>query len=55
MLFSAQEEIGDDAPEGDFYARALKSDGYPEWLSAKLSRVVRVDRLNTTLSKYVNL
>ncbi|MBV8359227.1 MAG: DUF1998 domain-containing protein, partial [Deltaproteobacteria bacterium] len=51
MLSSAQEEIGDDTPEGDFYARTLKSDGYTKWLSAKLSRVVRVDRLKEVVAQ----
>jgi hypothetical protein len=51
MLFSAQEEIGDDIPEGDSYARTLKSGSYPKWLSAKLSRVVRVDRLKEVVAQ----
>jgi hypothetical protein len=51
MLLSAQEEIGDDAPEGDFYARALKTDSYPKWLTAKLNRVVRVDRLKEVVAQ----
>jgi Domain of unknown function (DUF1998) len=51
MLLSAQEEIGHDTPEGDFYARALKSDGYPKWLSAMLSQVVRVDRLKEVVAQ----
>jgi hypothetical protein len=51
MLFSAQEKIGDDTPEGDFYARALKSDSYPNWLRAKLSRVVQVDRLKEVVAQ----
>jgi hypothetical protein len=51
MLLSAGEEIGDDTPEGDFYARRLKSDNYPKWLSAKLSRVVRVDRLKEVVAQ----
>src|SRR5215469_12582088 len=51
MLFSAQEEIGDDTPEGDFYARALKFESYPKWLNAKLSRVVRVDRLKEVVAQ----
>jgi hypothetical protein len=51
MLSSAAEEIGDDSPEGDFYARALKSDSYPKWLTAKLGRVVRVDRLREVVAQ----
>jgi Domain of unknown function (DUF1998) len=51
ILLGAEEGMGEDAPEGDFYARALKSDTYPKWLSVKLSRVVRVDRLKEVVAQ----
>ena len=51
MLLNAQETFGDDSPEGDFYARALKPDGYPKWLGAKLSRVVLVHRLKEVVAQ----
>ncbi len=51
MLLNAQETFGDDSPEGDFYARALKPDVYPKWLGAKLSRVVLVHRLKEVVAQ----
>ena len=51
MLLNAQETFGEDSPEGDFYARALKPDVYPKWLGAKLSRVVLVHRLKEVVAQ----
>lgn len=44
MLFSAPDEIGEDAPDGDFYARTVPL-GSGSQFAPLLDRVVRVDRL----------
>lgn len=44
-LLSQEEVIGDDAPDGDFYARALPPPKRPSALMEKVERVVLVHRL----------
>jgi hypothetical protein len=44
-LLSQQESLGEDRPEGDFYARARALDDLPPWLASKVERVVLVHRL----------
>jgi hypothetical protein len=51
MLQSSQAEIGDDQPEGDFFARSFPlNDGRTGYLS-KLSRIVLVHRLREVIAQ----
>lgn len=51
MLLSSPDEIGDDQPEGDFYARALPVPQSRRGPLTKIERVVRVDRLREVIAQ----
>ncbi len=49
-LLSSQTTMGEDAPDGDFYARARSLDALPVGLSERLERVVLVHRLREVVA-----
>lgn len=50
-LLSAQAEIGDDRPGGDFYARTIAIPGKASAVTKKIERVVKVHRLREVIAQ----
>lgn len=50
-LLSQPDTVGEDKPDGDFYARVRPSLASPTWLSNKLERVVLVHRLREVVAQ----
>jgi hypothetical protein len=50
-LLSAQTEIGDDRPGGDFYARTITIPGKPSAVTKVIERVVKVHRLREVIAQ----
>lgn len=50
-LLSSPDEVGEDAPNGDFYARARKLDNLNPILETRLSRIVLVHRLREVMAQ----
>jgi Domain of unknown function (DUF1998) len=50
-LLSADEEIGNDTPDGDFYARRVKLDATRKGATAKVDRVVLVHRMREVVAQ----
>lgn len=50
-LLSRPEEVGEDAPEGDFYARARKLDNLLPIFSSRIERIVLVHRLREVIAQ----
>ena len=50
-LMSSTETIGEDVPEGDFYARARDLSGLPASLKSRVERVVLVHRLREVVAQ----
>ncbi len=49
-LLSSAATMGEDAPDGDFYARARKLDGLPPYLADRIERIVLVHRLREVVA-----
>lgn len=49
-LLSTATTLGEDAPDGDFYARARNLDGLPTYLADRLERIVLVHRLREVVA-----
>ncbi len=49
-LLSSRTTIGEDKPDGDFYARARGLDALPAYLSTRLERIVLVHRLREVVA-----
>lgn len=49
-LLSTATTLGEDAPDGDFYARARSLDGLPTYLADRLERIVLVHRLREVVA-----
>lgn len=50
-LLSSPEEVGEDAPEGDFYARARKLDNLSSVWQSSIERIVLVHRLREVIAQ----
>ena len=50
-LLSQPDSVGEDKPEGDFYARGRAPERAPPWLADKLDRVVLVHRLREVVAQ----
>lgn len=50
-LLSVEQEIGQDRPDGDFYARAVKISKKKHSITGKLDRVVKVHRLREVIAQ----
>jgi Domain of unknown function (DUF1998) len=50
-LLSSPEEMGEDAPDGDFYARARKLTALPSLLSSRIDRIILVHRLREVIAQ----
>ena len=50
-LLSSPDEVGEDAPNGDFYARARKLNNLSPLLEARLERIVLVHRLREVMAQ----
>ena len=50
-LLSQPDSVGEDKPEGDFYARGRTPKDVPPWLADKLDRVVLVHRLREVVAQ----
>jgi hypothetical protein len=50
-LLSSKDEVGEDRPDGDFYARAVKISKKKSSITAKLERVVKVHRLREVVAQ----
>ncbi|HEY9695838.1 MAG TPA: DUF1998 domain-containing protein [Trichocoleus sp.] len=50
-LLSQPDEVGEDVPEGDFYARTRQLDGLSPLLSARIDRIVLVHRLREVVAQ----
>jgi hypothetical protein len=51
MLMKSAETLGEDAPEGDFYARALKPPAKPSTVMESIDRIVLVHRLREVIAQ----
>jgi len=50
-LLSTEAEVGEDKPDGDFYARAVAISGRRSSITSKLERVVKVHRLREVIAQ----
>jgi len=50
-LLSSKDEVGEDRPDGDFYARAVKISKKKSSITGKLARVVKVHRLREVIAQ----
>lgn len=50
-LLSSPKEVGEDVPEGDFYARARKLDELPPALLKRIERIILVHRLREVVAQ----
>lgn len=50
-LLSSEAEVGEDKPDGDFYARAVPPSGRRPFITSKLERVVKVHRLREVIAQ----
>ncbi|MGB7443878.1 MAG: DrmB family protein [Coleofasciculaceae cyanobacterium] len=50
-LLSSPEEVGEDIPEGDFYARTRKIKDLPSALASRLERIILVHRLREVIAQ----
>ncbi|GMV22078.1 MAG: hypothetical protein AMXMBFR57_20270 [Acidimicrobiia bacterium] len=50
-LLSSEAEVGEDKPDGDFYARAVPPSGRRPEITGKLARVVKVHRLREVIAQ----
>src|SRR5690606_41148276 len=50
-LLSSEAEVGEDKPDGDFYARAVAISGRKSSITSKLERVVKVHRLREVIAQ----
>jgi hypothetical protein len=50
-LLSSEAEVGEDKPDGDFYARAVTISGKRSSITGKLARVVKVHRLREVIAQ----
>jgi len=50
-LLSQPDSVGQDTPEGDFYAKTRSLEGLPEWLNGRLDRIVLVHRLREVIAQ----
>lgn len=50
-LLASEEAVGEDRPDGDFYARGRSLPNLPPWLDQRLERVVLVHRLREVVTQ----